>query len=618
MTKIQRVIFSISMTALWCLWMPPYLYGILGIFVVLVGTFLWGKHLPDMMSQMRVHGKLWYVLPILLVDYMLGVEFYERWHLSSKMLAVAGILGLNIELLSIAIVIMGAVAAFPALFYLASFLRGRKYENTVGAFPCDRAERRLMRSDVLFAGILAIGLGFALALCPWSSALPDTDSSVFLYMGKALQSGKVMYQDVFDHKGLYLYLINALGIVMSGGSFTGVWILEMVNAFATALLAFKVVKLVTNKKAAQYMAVFLMLAGLTISQLLTDGNLTEEYALPWITLALYICLKYFIDGAYRYYEIILLGISFTVVLFLRANMIAVFAAFMPLVLIQLIYQKKWRDIGICITNFLLGCAIMMLPVLGYHLATGSLTDMIRDYFIFNMEYCGGSAMPIWLVMWKLFRRLTLYSGMLIAAGLLFYKHKVFCLSLWFYVVSSALASMSGRAHAHYAMILLPALLVPMGMLFDVLAEEERAKNIKGYLITGAALVLVQAGISIVTYQPPAQSEAVKYLIEHTEESDNVLVLGNYCINYLESNRSYANKFFYQAPVINNSERLYQEFDEELEKDKPNVVLVPGDREENNEKDNNLAKVYKKLEKWCEDDVYSLQVYDTFYVYLKNE
>lgn len=634
MTKIQRVIFSISMTALWCLWMPPYLYGILGILIVLVGSFLWGKNLPDMMSQIKTHGRAVYILPILLVDYMLGMEFYERWHLSSKMLAVAGILGVNIELLSIIVVILGATAAFPSLYYLASFLHGRKSENaglasqwktftereklTKNEAESFLGERKLQTMDIAFAGILAIGLGVVLALFPWSGALPETDSAVYLYMGKALQNGKVMYQDVFDHKGLVLYLINAFGMMLTGGSFTGVWLLEVVNAFATALLAFKVIKLITGKKAVQYMTVFLTIAGLTISQLLTDGNLTEEYALPWITLALYICLKYFIDGAYQFYEIILLGISFTVIVFIRANMVAVFAAFMPLVLVQLICQKKWKDIGICAGNFLLGCVLVLLPIFAYHIATGSVGDMMSYYFQFNLEYCSESAMPIWEVMWRLFRRLTLYSGMLIAAGALFYKNRIFQMSIWFYAVSLALASMSGRAHAHYAIILLPALIVPMGMLFDTLADKERAKSVKMYMITGLLLVLVQAGISVVTYHQPEKSEAVQYLMEHTEESDNVLVMGNYCINYLESNRSYANKFFYQAPIINNSERMYLEFLEELEADKPDVVLVPGDREENLEKDNNLAKVYKKLEKWCKDEVYSLEVYDTFYVYSKNK
>lgn len=646
MTKIQRVLFSVSMTALWCLWMPPYLYGFLGIFIVLIGSFFWSKNLPDMKLLLKVNGRLWYVLPILLLDYMLGMEFYERWYLSSKMLAVAGVLGISIEMLSIVIIVTGAVVSFLSLYYLASLLLHRRKTKNVG-FPVklqdaetgntkkqkigDRKSqnerkkdawsvetRRLTGCDVGFAGILAVGLGMMFALCPFTDALPDTDSAVYLYMGQALQNGKVMYQDVFDHKGLILYLINAFGIMLSDGSFTGVWILEIVNAFATALLSFKVIKLITSKKAAQYMAVFLMIAGLTMGQLLTDGNLTEEYALPWITLGLYICLKYFIDETYRFYDIILLGISFTVILFVRANMVAVFAAFMPLVLIQLITKKQWKDIGICIVNFLLGSVGAALPILGYHITTGSVEDMIRYYFIFNLEYCSSSAMPIWLVMWRLFRRLTLYSGMLLAAGILFYKNNIFQRNLWFYIVSLALASMSGRAHAHYAIILLPALLVPMGMLFDTLADRERTGTVKVYIITGLALVLIQAGISVVTYHQPEQSEAVQYLLEHTEETDNVLVMGNYCINYLESNRSYANKFFYQAPIINNSEKMYLEFSKELETDKPDVVLVPGDRETNQKKDNNLAKVYKKLEKWCEDDVYSLEIYDTFYVYLKNE
>lgn len=32
MKRVQRVMFAVSLTAIWCLLMPPYLYGVIGIF----------------------------------------------------------------------------------------------------------------------------------------------------------------------------------------------------------------------------------------------------------------------------------------------------------------------------------------------------------------------------------------------------------------------------------------------------------------------------------------------------------------------------------------------------------------------------------------------------------
>lgn len=90
-----------------------------------------------------------------------------------------------------------------------------------------------------------------------------------------------------------MYLIDALGISITGGSLTGVWILEMLNAFATTLLILKVTKLFTDRKTVQYITGVGLISSMTICMLLTDGNLSEEWVLPWITLSVYIFLKYF-------------------------------------------------------------------------------------------------------------------------------------------------------------------------------------------------------------------------------------------------------------------------------------------------------------------------------------
>lgn len=54
---------------------------------------------------------------------------------------------------------------------------------------------------------------------------PGRDGGVFLYIGKQILQGKLLYVDVWDTKGPMIYYINALGLLL--GKFSrwgyGVW-----------------------------------------------------------------------------------------------------------------------------------------------------------------------------------------------------------------------------------------------------------------------------------------------------------------------------------------------------------------------------------------------------------
>ena len=53
------------------------------------------------------------------------------------------------------------------------------------------------------------------------------DANSYLTMGKSLFNGKVLYRDVFDQKGLYLYFLYGLAYLISHTTFAGVFILEI-------------------------------------------------------------------------------------------------------------------------------------------------------------------------------------------------------------------------------------------------------------------------------------------------------------------------------------------------------------------------------------------------------
>jgi hypothetical protein len=71
---------------------------------------------------------------------------------------------------------------------------------------------------------------------PANMAWPSRDSGVFLYAGWRILSGELPYRDIWDHKPPLIYYLNALGLVVSGGSRWGVWCIEFILLFTAALL----------------------------------------------------------------------------------------------------------------------------------------------------------------------------------------------------------------------------------------------------------------------------------------------------------------------------------------------------------------------------------------------
>ena len=84
----------------------------------------------------------------------------------------------------------------------------------------------------------AAAAAVALFLCSKSSPLfvlnDWMDANIFFTMGKSMFQGRVLYRDVFDHKGPVLYLLYGLGWLLDHTCFTGVWLLEVL-AFAAFL-----------------------------------------------------------------------------------------------------------------------------------------------------------------------------------------------------------------------------------------------------------------------------------------------------------------------------------------------------------------------------------------------
>lgn len=129
------------------------------------------------------------------------------------------------------------------------------------------------------AAVSLFGLAI-LALAPALPSLveiPNVDYAIFQYAGERLNEGSTLYRDVFDHKPPLIFLLNALGLSLAGGSRWGIWALQLLSLSAAAALGFGALRKTLGGFPA-WLAMAAFLANLVFVH--EGGNLTEEYALP--------------------------------------------------------------------------------------------------------------------------------------------------------------------------------------------------------------------------------------------------------------------------------------------------------------------------------------------------
>lgn len=477
-------------------------------------------------------------------------------------------------------------------------------------------------ADTVFILCIALAVASLFRLYPGNARPPIQDSSAFLYIGKRMSEGKLPYRDLFDHKGPLLYLIEYCGIRMMPGSFTGVWLLEVLNLLFTAFFMLRLANIAAEYKADAWLSVMAVL-GVCGWMVWQGGNFTEEFALPWITSAAWICGRFFESGIYRKRDIVLLGAGFAAVLLLRANMIAAWAALMPIVFILLLRDRRFADIGKCTFLFFGGALLVLCPMLAWAWKAGFLKEFLEDYILFNLRYtdaAGGTAQRLLLsasfaaVLWPA-------AAALVFSLILRPRKTILWYNFVFFAVSAFTAAMSGRLYYHYAIVMLPAAVLPFATCFDATARlfqrNERNRVPAPAVMIAATLVMLSGalGYRYLSHYEPGDDAVTAYLKKKTEIEDDVLVIGNSSWYYLLADRKTENRFFYQLPPMEISDELREAFFEELEEKPSDYVLLPGYREERDWMNEQLGGIRSWLETQSGLD-YEREEYEDFEVYIR--
>lgn len=287
--------------------------------------------------------------------------------------------------------------------------------------------------------------------------VPARDGGFFLYAGSQILDGKIPYQDFWDSKGPAIFYINALGLLIGGGSRWGVWFVEFACVFGMLALLYHTLSKRWGVGAALFGAT---LAGFGLRVVLGYGNYTEEFALVFNAAGLVIFLS-MVDVERNYWKYLWIGALFGVSFTFRANNIGGLIAMWGAVILYYGFKRHYLEILRIVIATLAGFAIPLIVWTLFFAVVGDAWEMVNASILFNFSYAAAKERE-WSSIFGGFGRYGMdwYGWFALAAwfavGLRFLvsfvqrRVSVFetFLLVWF-PIEILLSNLSGRNFTHY-------------------------------------------------------------------------------------------------------------------------------------------------------------------------
>lgn len=467
------------------------------------------------------------------------------------------------------------------------------------------------------------------------TGLTSTDSSVYKYIGWMMSEGYVPYKDFFEHKGFILYFLNYLGIVLSYDS--GIWFVELTFMFLSTSFIYIIARKFNNRFNSLFVTI------LTITPLylyFTEGNLSEEYALPFEIISLYIFIDYFLDP--EKYEksqpqkalkllnarVILCGGCFASVFFIRANMCSLWIIFCAIIFIQCIQKRKLQLLGKFVLSFIIGILIVSLPIIIYLAMNNALNAFLSDYLYFSKLYISHETRASSINKATSFYTFLNNTACILAFIIIFatiaskkkeQKNILFdCGYLLYMIVNLIFVSISGQTFMHYGMTLIPMYIYPYSVMCRFYSSE-KFKDYKlniiviGYLSLSLIIpnwlnICKTTTTKILTGDSIYTNNVIEYIKNNTTAEETISVYGNKNIIYNLSKRSSASRYSYQAPigtVVNPA--IMDEYFEDLQEELPAIIIWQTDRISG-------GPLADKMNSFLEQNGYILVIDDTLALY----
>jgi hypothetical protein len=302
------------------------------------------------------------------------------------------------------------------------------------------------------------------------------DSEIFILVGKAITQGKILYKDIFDHKGPILFFINALGYKIAG--INGIFFLQIINLTLIQILVFRISQLFIKSKLISLIPVSSIFILFAYS--IDDGNVSEEYSIPFVLLSLYLFVKYMITEKKEHPSLyaFIYGFCLGVIALIRLNNGVAIGCIVLAIVIQLITQKHYKNLYQNAIAFIGGLIVIFLITSIYFIVNNSFSDFIYATFTFNFKYSHSYPKPPFFSAGEIKNHIiTLLPILLLFVSTFIYRKKLnntFIISCLLIGLLTFVAISIGGALLHYQMLNIVPLV--LAIIISILIIRDNTTN----------------------------------------------------------------------------------------------------------------------------------------------
>lgn len=316
---------------------------------------------------------------------------------------------------------------------------------------------------------------------PFAKGIPDNDNSIFVTMAKNIIQGDILYKDITDHKGPVIFFVNALALMLFKGKLIGIWVFEVLSMWLASFFMYRTARMKCSETVS--LAVTILSLGFVVP-LLMGGNLTEEWALPCISIAMYLFVKYLYGGnkPMPIFSLFVLSLTFLIAFLLKASYVGIWVGFGLVIMAKLLINKKYREFFFDFFVVIFSMLIILLPIVLYFQKNEALGDAWYWMISYNIQYGDGlfiKTLSHWVRTLLGLKHIPIM--VLITFCLILYKkddHNMYVYSA--YLLSFLITAFStaiGNRYEHYNIIFTPLFVYVYGTLFNFININTRLKEI---------------------------------------------------------------------------------------------------------------------------------------------
>ncbi len=226
-----------------------------------------------------------------------------------------------------------------------------------------------------------------LSVCTKSSFLYPfndwVDANCFFTVGKALANGKVLYRDIYEQKGPWLYFLHALCYRLFEKTFFGVYLLELLAGTFFLYFTAKILRLYRVRGV--YVLLPLLALAVYASYAFCHGDSVEELCLPLFAATLYIAERAFSENrSISLRGWLCVGVLAGLVFWMKFNLVGFFIGWALLPLWKTLRTEGFGAFVKAVLCILTGVLLPSIPVLVYFGSVGALSNLWQAYFYNNL------------------------------------------------------------------------------------------------------------------------------------------------------------------------------------------------------------------------------------------